>query len=144
MAILGVILVHSSQSVAPTNVTLLWFMGEGARGVQLFYVASALTLCMSWVARSSHETFPIRNFYIRRFFRIAPMFYLAILSYIFREWVFSIILGSQWYRMVVCSNHGSIPPRIPPRNHHISCSRRLVNCCRNEFLFHPAIFASAY
>ncbi|MCZ7621086.1 MULTISPECIES: acyltransferase family protein [Candidatus Kuenenia] len=83
MAILGVILVHSSQSVAPTNVTLLWFMGEGARGVQLFYVASALTLCMSWVARSSHETFPIRNFYIRRFFRIAPMFYLAILSYIF-------------------------------------------------------------
>src|SRR5450830_1778034 len=83
MAILGVILVHSSQSVAPTNATLLWFMSEGARGVQLFYVASALTLCMSCVARSSHETFPIRNFYIRRFFRIAPMFYIAILSYIF-------------------------------------------------------------
>ena len=82
IAILGVILVHSSQSVAPTNTILLWFMGEGARGVQLFYVASALTLCMSWVARSSHEAFPIRNFYIRRFFRIAPMFYIAILSYI--------------------------------------------------------------
>lgn len=82
MAILGVILVHSSQSVAPNNATLLWFMGEGARGVQLFYVASALTLCMSWVARSSHEAFPIWNFYIRRFFRIAPMFYVAILSYI--------------------------------------------------------------
>jgi peptidoglycan/LPS O-acetylase OafA/YrhL len=83
IAILGVILVHSSQSVAPTNSTLLWFMGEGARGVQLFYVASALTLCMSWAARSSHETFPIKNFYIRRFFRIAPMFYIAILIYIF-------------------------------------------------------------
>lgn len=82
MAILGVILVHSSQSVAPTNAMLLWFMGGGARGVQLFYVASALTLCMSWVARSSHEAFPIRNFYMRRFFRIAPMFYIAILSYI--------------------------------------------------------------
>jgi len=83
IAILGVILVHSSQAVAPTNATLLWLMGEGARGVQLFYVASALTLCMSWVARSSHETFPIRNFYIRRFFRIAPMFYIAILTYLF-------------------------------------------------------------
>lgn len=83
MAILGVILVHSSQSVAPTNATLLWLMGEGARGVQLFYVASALTLCMSWRARSSHEANPIRNFYIRRFFRIAPMFYIAILTYIF-------------------------------------------------------------
>lgn len=83
MAILGVILVHSSQSVAPTNAKLLWFMSEGARGVQLFYVASALTLCMSWITRSSHETFPIRNFYIRRFFRIAPMFYIAIITYFF-------------------------------------------------------------
>lgn len=81
MAILGVILVHSSQSVAPTNETLLWFVGEGARGVQLFYVASALTLCMSLMARGSHESFPLRNFYMRRFFRIAPMFYIAILTY---------------------------------------------------------------
>ena len=82
MAILGVILVHSSQLVAPTNATLLWVMREGARGVQLFFVASALTLCMSWMTRNSHEKFPIRNFYIRRFFRIAPMFYIAILIYI--------------------------------------------------------------
>jgi peptidoglycan/LPS O-acetylase OafA/YrhL len=58
-------------------------MNEGARGVQLFYVASALTLCMSWIARSSRETFPARNFYIRRFCRIAPMFYIAMLFYIF-------------------------------------------------------------
>lgn len=83
IAILGVILVHSSQSVAPTNVTLLWLMGEGAKGVQLFYIASALTLCMSWMTRSAQERLPIRNFYIRRFFRIAPMFYIAILTYIF-------------------------------------------------------------
>jgi len=83
IAILGVILVHSSQSVEPTSAILLWFMREGARGVQLFYVASALTLCMSWAARSCHEKSKIRNFYIRRFFRIAPMFYIAILAYIF-------------------------------------------------------------
>ena len=83
MAILGVILVHSCQAVAPTNTKLLWVMTEGARGVQLFFVASALALCMSWVARSPHEASPIRSFYIRRFFRIAPMFYLAILTYMF-------------------------------------------------------------
>jgi peptidoglycan/LPS O-acetylase OafA/YrhL len=82
MAILGVILVHSSQSVPPTNATLLWVMREGARGVQLFFVASALTLCMSWTTRSAYENFPVRNFYIRRFFRIAPMFYIAILAYV--------------------------------------------------------------
>ncbi len=82
LAILAVILVHSSQRVAPTNLTLQWFMSEGNSGVQLFYVVSSLTLCMSWMARSSHEMFPARNFFIRRFFRIAPMFYFAILLYI--------------------------------------------------------------
>ena len=45
-----------------------------ARGVQLFFVASAITLSMSWNAR--HDG--VVNFYIRRFFRIAPMFYLAL------------------------------------------------------------------
>ncbi len=79
LAILCVILVHSSQSIAPLTATLAWLMSEGARGVQLFYIASALTLCMSWAARSQIDKSPIRSFYIRRFFRIAPMFYLAIL-----------------------------------------------------------------
>lgn len=78
VAILGVILVHSSQLVAPASAALRQLMAEGALGVQLFYVASALTLYMSWQARSPQEVSPVRNFYIRRFFRIAPMFYLAI------------------------------------------------------------------
>ncbi|HAO99387.1 MAG TPA: hypothetical protein DCQ83_05030 [Fibrobacteres bacterium] len=82
IAVLGVMLVHSSQSVAPASAQLLRFMSTGARGVQLFYIASALTLCMSWMARSSREAHPIRNFYIRRFFRIAPMFYIAIIAYL--------------------------------------------------------------
>jgi peptidoglycan/LPS O-acetylase OafA/YrhL len=82
LAILGVIFTHSAVVVVPSSVMLQWFASEGARGVQLFYIASALTLCMSWAARRSHEIFPIRNFFIRRFFRIAPMFYFAILLYI--------------------------------------------------------------
>jgi len=81
IAIIGVIVVHASQCVSPTNKILLRIMEEGARGVQLFYIASALTLCMSWESRSSNEKYPIRNFYIRRIFRIVPMFYIAILSY---------------------------------------------------------------
>ena len=81
IAILGVIIVHSSQVVSPSSYILTWFMQEGARGVQLFYVASAITLCMSWVSRSTDENLPIKNFLIRRFFRIAPMFYFAIVLY---------------------------------------------------------------
>jgi peptidoglycan/LPS O-acetylase OafA/YrhL len=51
-------------------------------GVQLFYIVSAITLCMSWNVRSAHEAAPVRNFFLRRFFRIAPMFYLAIALYV--------------------------------------------------------------
>lgn len=82
VAIILVVLTHSSQYVKPFSDFLIRIMAEGARGVQLFYVASAVTLCMSWAARKSNEINPIRNFYLRRFFRIAPMFYLAIVGYL--------------------------------------------------------------
>ena len=46
-AVLGVVLVHSSQWVAPVSEVLQNIASQGARGVQLFYIASALTLCLS-------------------------------------------------------------------------------------------------
>ena len=46
-------------------------------GVHLFFMTSALTLMMSWHARQDGAS----RFWIRRLFRIAPMFWLAILVY---------------------------------------------------------------
>lgn len=80
-AILGVVLVHSSQWVAPTSSFLSKVAAEGARGVQLFYIASALTLFLSMAGRKNKEERPVLSFYIRRFFRIAPLFYCAIITY---------------------------------------------------------------
>ena len=80
-AILGVVLVHSSQWVTPTSSVLSALAGEGARGVQLFYIASALTLFLSMAARSRSEERPVLGFFVRRFFRIAPAFYCAIVVY---------------------------------------------------------------
>ena len=80
-AILGVILVHSSQWVAPTSSVLSTIASEGARGVQLFYIASALTLFLSLAARKQQEERANLSFFIRRFFRIAPAFYCAIIIY---------------------------------------------------------------
>ncbi len=62
LAIFGVLLVHSSQQLKLDNTLLGSFLPLGARGVQLFYIASALTLCMSWDSRKKHEQYPIRNF----------------------------------------------------------------------------------
>ena len=53
----------------------------GKYGVQLFFVISAVTLFRSFAIRSGKETFPVRNFFVRRFFRIAPLFYTGIIFY---------------------------------------------------------------
>ena len=76
-AVTGVVASH----LRPLFPDLHWRLGKvlelGAHGVQLFFVASALTLMLSWHARND-GTLP---FYLRRVFRIAPMFWLATALY---------------------------------------------------------------
>lgn len=80
-AILGVVALHSYFWVMPSSGILARIAREGGMGVQLFFIASALTLFMSIRLREQAEAQPWLAFYIRRFFRIAPMFYLAIIVY---------------------------------------------------------------
>ncbi|MGB1361122.1 MAG: acyltransferase family protein [Alphaproteobacteria bacterium] len=49
----------------------------GAFGVQLFYMISGFTMCYMWNIYPKENK--IRNFFIRRFFRLSPMFYLMII-----------------------------------------------------------------
>jgi peptidoglycan/LPS O-acetylase OafA/YrhL len=53
----------------------------GEYGVQLFFLVSAFTLLTSLSQRSKHESRPIQNFLVRRFFRIAPLFWAALAFY---------------------------------------------------------------
>src|SRR5215468_288588 len=77
-AILMVIAVHASLRVPRLEWPLADVMAQGARGVQLFFTVSALTLMMSWHRRQDGSA----PFYLRRLFRIAPMFWLAIVVFI--------------------------------------------------------------
>lgn len=52
-------------------------------GVMLFFIISALTLFLSFEQKIKSEISPIKNFFIRRVFRIAPLFYLLFLVNIF-------------------------------------------------------------
>jgi peptidoglycan/LPS O-acetylase OafA/YrhL len=80
-----VIFVHCSQhGLSPGNLVLK-IASFSARGVQLFFVASAFTLFLSYKNRKDKEEFPIRNFYLRRFFRIAPLYYLGIVYYLWQN-----------------------------------------------------------
>jgi peptidoglycan/LPS O-acetylase OafA/YrhL len=72
--------VHTSHNVPELTYPTLRFAQYGQMGVQLFFVVSAFTLALSFEGR--HEKHNVRNFFIRRFFRIAPTYYVAILFFL--------------------------------------------------------------
>jgi len=85
IAIVAVLISHAQRNVeiyqamghpARMSPWLSHYAEQGARGVQLFFVISALTLFLS-AGKRAGESEPWVNFYVRRIFRIAPMFYLA-------------------------------------------------------------------
>lgn len=89
IAILLVLLVHNLFLAGGANYfspNVLEIIESGQYGVQLFFVVSAYTLMASFYSRKG-EPFQNRNFFIRRFFRIAPMYYLAIVYFTFQNFV---------------------------------------------------------
>ncbi|TGE27551.1 acyltransferase family protein [Hymenobacter metallicola] len=87
VAVLAVLLVHCALfgTNTPNHPLFAAVVQQGARGVQLFYVLSALTLYLSMGSRARQEQHPTLNFFLRRFFRIAPLFYCAILYYLWQD-----------------------------------------------------------
>ena len=85
LAIIGVIMVHTQGANSNLPSLISKIVGEGAKGVQLFYIASAFTLFLSFRSRTTLENSPVRNFFLRRFFRIAPMYYIGICYYLFQD-----------------------------------------------------------
>ncbi len=82
-AILLVIAVHSTGYVHELAWPVKRFLALGFYGVQLFFIASAVTLLMSWHRSTGTLAQRSAKFLVRRFFRIAPFYYLAILIYWF-------------------------------------------------------------
>ena len=82
IAILMVILVHTSLSLPKLPPWAKEMASYGQLGVQLFFVISAFTLCLS-SERRQEESHATSNYLIRRFFRIAPLYYFGILWYFF-------------------------------------------------------------
>lgn len=79
IAIIGVLAVHSYQNVEDLPWFVEWIMNYGQLGVQLFFVASAITLCLSMRSRGDISNV---DFFIRRYFRIAPLYYFGIILYL--------------------------------------------------------------
>ena len=82
-AILLVISVHSVGYVRELVWPVLRIFGLGFYGVQLFFIASAVTLLMSWNRGGGAFWRRSGKFLVRRFFMIAPFYYVAMLFYWF-------------------------------------------------------------
>lgn len=77
IAILGVLALHVSTIIPNLGSHIILLSNIGTFGVQLFFVVSGYTL----MVRYRREPIGIA-FYTRRFFRIAPMFYLGAIFYL--------------------------------------------------------------
>ncbi|MFT4175198.1 MAG: acyltransferase [Luteolibacter sp.] len=86
VAVLLVVLVHTAYYMdADTVFRKIGVLGQ--YGVQLFFVMSAFTLCHSM---NRHEALNAREygkFFSRRFFRIAPLYYLGLIGYGVYTWL---------------------------------------------------------
>ncbi len=78
IAIIAVIITHACAAMGP--ITGAWGV-DFANGVQLFYMLSAYTLFFIYNSGHRVEKHKTRDFYLRRFFRIAPLFYLLLAVY---------------------------------------------------------------
>lgn len=78
-AIIGVITIHSAFMVDMNfSTTIKSIAYQGSKGVELFFMLSALTLMLSASKRRDDKSTNL-NFFIRRFFRIAPMYYTILI-----------------------------------------------------------------
>lgn len=92
-AILMVIMIHCSHFFLDGPLYLKSITKLGDLGVMLFFIASSFTLFNSYQIRSATEgKFVTLFFLIRRFFRIAPLYYLCGVFYM----VVGLFFHSRW------------------------------------------------
>lgn len=83
-AVLMVITCHLANEFPELPYRFKQLVTSGWFGVQLFFIASCLTLLMSWHAeRNANGEVGLQAFFLRRFFRIAPAYYAAGALYFF-------------------------------------------------------------
>lgn len=76
-AVMLVITNHVGESLAELPYPLRRLTDFGWHGVQLFFLISCVTLMLSWKSDERKGVANPFDFWQRRFFRIAPMYYLA-------------------------------------------------------------------
>ena len=86
-AAMSIVMFHVALLPEKDLPAFLWVIPSfGGFGVPLFYVLSAFALSYGYYGRLETGT-AIRHFFARRFFRIAPLFYLMMAVYLVQFWI---------------------------------------------------------
>lgn len=84
-AVLIVFLSHTSGRGAAVT-SWLEFHGIGIIGVYLFFVLSGFLLTVNLISeKKKYGLISLKSYYIRRFFRIAPLYYLMVSAVFYRQ-----------------------------------------------------------
>lgn len=89
IAALYVVVYHVALIPKPNLTVPQWaskYILTGGTGVTLFFIVSAFCLCLSMRTHQS-EPSPVARFYLRRVFRIVPLFYLWLVASWIRDWL---------------------------------------------------------
>ena len=81
-AILMVVITHAGDTFPELPYPVKKLTNFGWHGVQLFFLASAVTLLLSWHGGRQPDPARVAKFWLRRFLRIAPLYYLGALIYL--------------------------------------------------------------
>jgi peptidoglycan/LPS O-acetylase OafA/YrhL len=144
-----VVFVHFGQSL-PEDWLLVKISKFGQYGVQLFFVLSALTLCHSLNKIEDFNRLHYLGFIVRRFFRIAPLYYVAIPAYFIFTYLCFYYLGkspftnpSDYSIVRIVSNVLFVHGFYPSGNNSIVPGGWSIGC---EFLFYaifPVLFIAS-
>lgn len=145
IAIIMVVMVHTAQSFNNLHPYLNIFAGYGQMGVQLFFIVSSFTLCLSMFRRRSDDP-NLFKFYMRRYFRIAPLYYCGILLYFFQSTLYNFIETGVFapnpkYSIVnVLSNVLFLHGFYPPANNIIVPGGWSIGTEMVFYIIFPAVF----
>lgn len=79
---MGVIAVHTVHDYSSIFPSLDGLLQQGQHGVELFFAVSGYTMMMMYGSYSKKWESPVRVFYIKRFLRIYPLFFIAAFAYL--------------------------------------------------------------
>ena len=143
-AMLGVMIIHVAQSVSGLPCDAIFMLAFGAMGVQLFFMMSAYTACMSY-QKSPNVAW--KGYVLRRFTRLVPVYWLGIVlygawSYLAQAYAWPAIFGSfsSYTTVNTILNVALVNTFYPPAQNSIVPGGWSISCIAVFYLVFPWLY----